>query len=346
MTRSTRSSEDSRRTPILIGGVVLVLALVAGVLLASLLGRSPQSASGDPSPTPVPSVGVPSGSPDPSQPAGSPAPSEAPSEEPAPSENPGPAPVVEAPDGVLPPGAYVRVLVESLRVREGPTIGASEVLVLPRGAVVLLGYSAFHPGFGPVEADGFTWYPVTVFEDNQPAVPGTFPNDESVLGWAAVDDGTDAFVELVAPRCAEGDPDLALLESLGEWERLACYGNRSLTIDGVLGCGGCGGLFPGIFEPEWLASPMNYDLLSVDPADHLGPFLTYWSPDGPERPDAGSIVRITGHFDDPAADGCRVAPGDPEPRDLDPVVGELYCRSHFVVESVEVLGTDEDFPFS
>ena len=92
-----------------------------------------------------------------------------------------------------------------------------------------------------------------------------------------------------------------------EWERLACYGDRSITLEGVLGCGGCGGAVPGIFEPEWLASPMNYDLLSVDPSEHLGPFMTYWSPDGPERPDAGSIVRITGHFDDPAAEGCRVA---------------------------------------
>jgi hypothetical protein len=346
MTRSTTSPPASRRTPIIIGGVVVILAVVAGLLLASVLGRPSGTASGDGSPTPVPSVAAPSDSPEPSQPAESPEPSGSPIDAPAPSDDPGPSPVVEAPDGVLPPGAYVRVIVDSLRVREGPTTDAAEVVTLPNGAVVLLGYSAYHPGFGPVEADGFTWYPVSIFDGNEPATPGTYPTDETARGWAAVDDGSGAFVELVAPRCSEGDPDLAFLESLSEWERLACYGDRPLTLEGVLGCGGCGGLFPGIFEPEWLASPMNYDLLSVDPSQHLGPFMTYWSPDGPARPDAGSIVRITGHFDDPAAEGCRVAPGDPEPTDIDPVVGELYCRSHFVVEGVEVIGVDEDLPFS
>jgi hypothetical protein len=91
---------------------------------------------------------------------------------------------------------------------------------------------------------------------------------------------------------------------------------------------------------------MNYDLLSVEPQDRIGPFLLSWSPDGPERPEAGSILRITGHFDDAAASGWVVAPGEPEQIELEEPVGELYCRYHLVVESYEVLGTDEDFPFS
>jgi hypothetical protein len=51
------------------------------------------------------------------------------------------------------------------------------------------------------------------------------------------------------------------------------------------------------------------------------------------------------HFDDPAAAECTVAPGDP-PVARDQRTAQLYCRARFVVESLEVLGTDEDFPLS
>ena len=340
MTRYTEPAASPWRTPLIIGGV-LVLAVAAGLLLAFALNRGPETASPPTSPTPIISP-----NPDDS-PAASPDPSQAPSQAPAPpSEQPGgPAPVVEAPEGVLPPGSVARVVVDALRIREGPTTDAAEVGSLSRDDLVVLGYSYLFPGFGPVDADGFTWYPLSKLGLTELPQPGSGILESEVGGWAAIADGTDVYVALEAPRCVEGDPDLALLQSLTEWERLACYGNRSITIEGVLGCGGCGGLYPGTYEPEWLASPMNYDLLSVEPQDRIGPFILYWSPDGPERPEAASILRVTGHFDEAAAAGCTVAPGEPEPIELEAPIGELYCRSHFVVEGYEVLGTDEDFPF-
>jgi hypothetical protein len=51
----------------------------------------------------------------------------------------------------------------------------------------------------------------------------------------------------------------------------------------------------------------------------------------------GQPIRITGHFDDPAASSCRMAPGDPpvpEPDEL----AIIYCRERFVATSVELLG--------
>ena len=91
----------------------------------------------------------------------------------------------------------------------------------------------------------------------------------------------------------------------------------------------------------WVNSPPECSSPSVARQRNQRPS----SPDGPERPEAASILRVTGHFDDAAAAGCTVAPGEPEPIELEAPIGELYCRSHFVVEGYEVLGTDEDFPF-
>jgi len=55
---------------------------------------------------------------------------------------------------------------------------------------------------------------------------------------------------------------------------------------------------------------------------------------------------VTGHFDDPAAADCSLvfdsAQGETE---VDPAIAELFCRTNFVVESYEILGEDEDFPF-
>jgi hypothetical protein len=347
MTHPARSTSTaaSRRGPFIVGGVLL-LAVIAGITLALVLNRSPETASGDQTPTPTPSASpVSSPSDEPAAPSEPAVPSDSPTAAPEPSEGAGPAPVVVAPDGVLPPGSVVRVVADGLRVRQEPTRGAEQVGTLSRGELVLLGYSFLHPAFGPVEADGFVWYPVSPLGVTELPDPEA-PLESEVVGWAAVGDGTDPWVELVPPRCVEGDPDLALLSSLTEWERLACYGDRSLTIEGVKGCGGCGGLYPGTFEPSWLATPMNYEFLSVEPQERIGPFLLRFSPDGPERPSepgVAPILRVTGHFDDAAAAGCMIARPTDEP--IDEAVAELYCRQQFVVESYEILGIDEDFPF-
>lgn len=354
MTRSARpagSSTVSRRTPLIVGGVLL-LAVIAGVLLGFAVTRSPETASGDPTPTPTPTetpVASPSEEPSPDEsPSAAPEPSETPSEAPEPTEPSGPTPVVAAPDGVLPPGSVARVIVDSLRVRQEPTTGAEQIDTLSRGDLVLLGYSFLNSGYGPIQADGVVWYPVSPLDITELPDP-TAPLESSTGGgWAAIGDGADLWVELVRPRCVDGDPDLELLQALTDWERLACYGDRSITIEGVLGCGGCGGLYPGTFEPGWLATPLNFNYFSVEPQNRIGPFHLHFSPDGPENPmetGVAPILRVTGHFDDPAAADCSVATLTNGNQPLDETVTELYCRQQFVVDSYEVLGTDEDFPF-
>jgi hypothetical protein len=60
---------------------------------------------------------------------------------------------------------------------------------------------------------------------------------------------------------------------------------------------------------------------------------------------AGSILRVTGHFNDARSVDCVVAPGEPgQERVANDLAAEWYCREQFVVDAWEVIGTDPDFP--
>ena len=137
-------------------------------------------------------------------------------------------------------------------------------------------------GFGPVEANGFVWYPVSLLNMTEMPELGTRRGYTGEILWMSVGNGTEAWVERVAPRCIEGDPDLATLETMFDFELIACFGDRQTTVEGVFGCGGCGGMLPGTFEPNWLATPMQYGFLSVDPSERIGPFKLHLVPDGRE----------------------------------------------------------------
>jgi hypothetical protein len=347
MTRTTTTNPAAprRRNALIIGGIV-ALAVVAGLLLAMVLGREPQTAAGDPSPSQTPVL---SPTPEPSEtpapdPTGEPSQDPEPTQDPAPTQDPGPTPVVEAPEDVLPPGSLVRVTVESIKLLTGPTTEAMLLDTAGLGELVVITSTYLSLGFGPVEADGFVWYPVIPLGTTE---LGEMPprGEPTQAAWMAVGNGNESWVEPVAARCPEGDPDLETLEGMLEWERVACFGDRQLTIEGVFGCGGCGGMVPGTFEPAWLASPISAAFLSVEPQDRIGPFVLRFAPGGPAVPGNGSIVRVTGHFDDPRSSECVVAPGDPN-QDVHPTVQELHCRSQFVVDRLEVIGVDEDFPLS
>ena len=369
MTRSARPSNGSAaapwRMPAIIAGVV-ALAVVAGLLLALVLSRDPTTGAGDPSPseTPIPSA--------PASPSEAPSeePSEEPSEDPAPSDAPSPSapaepsdegpwadyrdPVVQNPDGVLPPGGVVRVLVDGLRVREQAMVDSNAKMTLQAGDLLVVGPTFGYRAFGPSTEDGYTWYPVGVLGTQDLPAPGGDPMEFVEVGAVAVGEGDIAWVELLDPRCTDDEPTLQHLSSLTEWERLACYGNEQITFEGVLGCGGCGGFVGGEFTPEWLAHPNNYDLISVEPQDFIGPMALHWSPDGPERlaeePGVAPILRVTGHFDDAASAECSHTWvtntfGVQAETTTDPAISELFCRTNFVVDSYEVIGEDEDFPF-
>jgi hypothetical protein len=127
-------------------------------------------------------------------------------------------------------------------------------------------------------------------------------------------------------------------------ERLACFG-EPIVLEGTFGCGGCGGAHPGEFKPAWLADSLSFDFLSVDVSETFGPLTLRFAPDGPSRPEAGSIIRVTAHVDDARATRCRMSEmGDGDT--LVPVneaTAVYFCREQLVVDSYEVIGTDPDF---
>jgi hypothetical protein len=313
--------------------VVVLVALGVGLLLGGLMSRggdsgpgagvSPSaSASGSASPSAVASSGDATAQPGASA-----------------SEGAVPSPVVAAPEGLIPPGSVVRVTGDGLRMREQPSTDAALVQSLPVNQLLLVGFAPSIGEWGPVSAGGFVWYPVQRLADltELPPLSEGPLGGESATGWVAAGDASNTFVELLPPRCPTRPVSLLSLEAMAPWEQLACLGNEPTTVEGTYGCGGCGGIRPGTFEPGWMAYPLHLGFLSADPDDGIGPFALHFSPDGPTPPEGAQIIRVTGHFDDAAAAGCTVAPGDP-PVPIDERTAELYCREQFVMESCEGRG--------
>jgi hypothetical protein len=325
--------------PVLAIGLIVISAIVVGFVLGTVYRaitgqEAGSSASGSPSTASSPSASAPA--------SAFASASVSASAEPSASQGERTV-VVDAPAGLLPSGSVARVLTDGLRMREQASTDSPVVVDLAAGELLLVGVGPGGDDWGPVPADGFSWYPVmrAAGATELPPLPERVPGSEQV-GWVAAGDESEPFIELLAPRCPSGSVDLAIVEAMLGWERLACFGDESLTFEGTVGCNGCGGTYPGVFEPGWLAGPMSGTFLSIAPEDRVGPLTLHFAPDSGMEPQPGQIVRVSGHFDDLAARGCSLAPGEP-PVERDTTVAELFCRSRFVVESVEVLGTDPDF---
>jgi hypothetical protein len=271
-----------------------------------------------------------------------------------PSMEPSTSPAPPSAFQVLPPGSAVEVRVAVLNLRRNPSTSARRVESLERGDLLVISPSDFViAGYGPISADGFTWYPVIkidVFDGDGELDPlPTHPipiGAELVGGWIATDDGEDRYVRQLDPRCPS-TADLASVSGMLPAERLACFGGGPIVLEGTFGCGGCGGAVGGRFEPSWLASPQNFDFLSEDVSDGFGPLALRFRPSGPARPAAGSIIRVTAHVDDPRSTRCTMAElGEGDSLiPVDAATAVLFCREQLVVDTYAVLGTDPEFTF-
>lgn len=123
-----------------------------------------------------------------------------------------------------------------------------------------------------------------------------------------------------------------------------CFGDRELVLRGYVGdCGGCGGETPYVGTPAWLLEPLGYAqfwLLGTPPSQE-GRGLSISVQIDPRHPvsvpDVGAHVRITGHFDDPAAQQCRLVPTIAGAA-LPPAGATIAtCRHQFVVTAIKVL---------
>lgn len=163
------------------------------------------------------------------------------------------------------------------------------------------------------------------------------------------------FVAAATTPCVDGEPTLADLElaAADDYEgpvagkfdtdpmlvseiALDCYGARTLRfVAFVRDPGAVGWTYPFGLRPAWFRAATFFVARKADMEPGTGPITALAVP-----PDLGDLqakhvghwVRITGHYDDPAARTC-VATGEPG---VAPTTAEavVICRSTFVVESV------------
>ena len=246
-----------------------------------------------------------------------------------------PVPVVNPPADILPPDALARVVVDALNIRNEPDTSAAIATTAGRDETLYIVTNSGTPG--PVDADGFAWYPV-YFVAGHAAWPEPPPGFGGVIfGWVAAASGGQPFIELVPVTCPAQAPDLPTLIAMTGWARLACYSGQTLTLSGYsTPCEGCGGVPAGRYEPEWLAHPQRPLWLRTDPG--AAEILPYRIIDGSgvTPPAEGTAATFTGHFDDPASTGCEMTPQNPDgtSRPAHPSASVLYCREQFVVTQI------------
>jgi hypothetical protein len=238
----------------------------------------------------------------------------------SPTASPTPMPEPE----VLAPGSQAVVLVDSLQLREEPGLATPVRTTMPAGDVVYL----IGPPFA-VSADGYTWRHVAYASGYQgwPVNPGA----TWFSGWAAASGPDGSLLGAMPVSCPDAPITVEKLIRLPEWDRARCFGGRELTFRARV-VTGFGGYIQGTFEPSWLAHPMGFGGALGSSEGYL--LYRQRSP-GTAYVD-GELLEVTGHFNDPAAQRCSVAVGDPpvpEPEDL----AVAYCQGLLVVTSTTLL---------
>jgi hypothetical protein len=247
-----------------------------------------------------------------------------------------PTPSPSAPTGDVAVDALARTTVNGLNVRRTPTTTGERLgsLVAGETALVLA---------GPVSADGTDWVllgalglpPNAGCEEPITIDPFSCPD---WIGWVAVrspNDGT-AWLERVdwdCPNPADYEQFAALTPVL----QLACAGGTSVTVTGWwVGPdpqAGCIDAPPGV---DWLFCPWAFGGALGASADQPGLLnlpLTVDPASGVALIEPDRRVTVTGHYDDPAAEGCRVVPGNLGD-DIAGAAQELRCRATLVVDSM------------
>ena len=234
-----------------------------------------------------------------------------------------PSPSASASDGRA---DIAEVVTTDLVVRSLPGTGPESQIYSPSLSAPTLLYVID----GPVAADGYDWYRVVPFEGFYTDVPGPSPG----MGWvaAAGKDG-EAWIGPWTGSCPEPTAD-GLMYRPGLLA-LACFGDQELTLDGTFGeC------YDGssLETPSWLSR-----FCVLVPFDYVGellPGFVFYRTPGTMEPSAGQTVRVTGHYDHPAALTCEEQPqeGD-EPRPPEVVV--LGCRALFVGTEITEAGNGD-----
>lgn len=153
-------------------------------------------------------------------------------------------------------------------------------------------------------------------------------------------------------------PAPSTVDVLGGWspqwpaaDLVTCVGSRELTVIGYLappwGVGGTSNGLAPAWLGEWAGLPSVLWLRPRNSAGCLAATDCVWmflyAPDAatlPLTPDRW--VRVSGHFNDPAATSCRWAGPDGDP--VTDASAAAVCRQHFVVTSIADVPTPSPLP--
>ena len=242
-------------------------------------------------------------------------------------------------------GSAVVVVVDELNMRERPSTSAPVIGGVSRGNVLTISGP-------PVESGEYIWYQgVYVWGSpaDVPALPGWLspPVGERPSGWVAASTGATSYLEQMEPRCP-AVVDLKNVVAMLPFERLECFGGRTIELKGSIGCVPCSPEIFGQYAPDWLTNPNRVDDLLWERYMRGGTVMLRFPPDGPGRPNAGEIISVRGHFRDAAAEKCELGLAFPWAdsfrfHPVGPTVARQLCRQQFVVERYEVIGVDPRF---
>jgi len=245
---------------------------------------------------------------------------------------PSPSASEPATASVIPNLAIAEVATDSLNLRSAADEGAEPLAMLERGRrLFIIG--------APTEASDLRWYRVAPFDDAEGCEDGC-----GLIGFVAtpVSDEEEAWIRTVDVTCPASPMTAEQIGVLDPLEALHCYGQTDIEITGTLDLPLHGPISPYRYSPGWLTQD---SLLFLRDAW----WITYRPhPDaGLETPERGDVVRVTGHFEDPAATDCRVTV-DPEffggeiPDEFEstvlPARVVLDCRTAFAWTDYEVIG--------
>ena len=215
------------------------------------------------------------------------------------------------------PDSIAEVVVSDLVVRSAPGVDSATSSIL--GGRLRTGDRLFVVR-GPTPASGYDWHLVAPLA----RADGTM----GPFGWvAAASREGETWIEPSPPACPP-TPDLQSVLALQPFERLACFGRESMTLEASFGgCGAGGG--PWAWEPGWLMELGGCSLALDEDGD---PSLLVRVPPGGTGLSGSLPAVVRGHFDDPAAAGCSVTTTDPLVPPPGPDEAVVLCRSQFVVE--------------